>query len=155
VELVSGSPLNAVLSSGTSDANLGLFGGRQRPNLTGDPNTTGSDEDRVSSAANPDARYFNAAAFANPGVGQYGNAPRTIDSALNQFRKNIDLVFAKDTRFGGGQVGEIRFEILNLTNTAKFGNEATNNAVNTSSFGRISTQAGFMRIWQLTFRYRF
>jgi len=63
-------------------------------------------------------------------------------------------VFAKDTRFGANS-GEIRFEILNLTNTAKFGNESTNNAINTSSFGRIATQAGFMRIWQLTFRYRF
>jgi trimeric autotransporter adhesin len=155
VEMVSGSPLNAVLSSGTSDANLGLFGGRQRPNLIGDPNTSGSDADRVASDAHPDARFFNAAAFANPGPGQYGNSPRTIDSALNQFRKNIDLVVAKDTRFGGGQSGEIRFEILNLTNTAKFGNESTNNAINTSSFGRISTQAGFMRIWQLGFRYRF
>ena len=52
-------------------------------------------------------------------------------------------------------LGEIRFEILNLTNTAKFGNESTNNAINTPTFGRISTQAGFMRIWQLSFRYRF
>jgi hypothetical protein len=154
VEMVSGAPLNAVLSSGTSDANLGLFGGRQRPNLVGDPNTPGSDEDRVASDVHPDARYFNAAAFANPGAGQFGNAPRTIDSALNQFRKNIDLVFAKETRFGA-QSGEIRFEILNLTNTPKFGNETTNNAINTSSFGRIATQAGFSRIWQLTFRYRF
>jgi trimeric autotransporter adhesin len=155
VELVSGSPLNAVLSSGASDANLGLFGGRQRPNLIGDPNTTGSDEDRVASDAHPDARFFNAAAFANPGPGQYGNSPRTIDSALNQFRRNIDLVVAKETRFAGNQAGEIRFEILNVTNTPKFGNESTNNAINTSSFGRISTQAGFMRIWQLGFRYRF
>jgi hypothetical protein len=155
VELVSGSPLNAVLSSGASDANLGLFGGRQRPNLIGDPSTPGSDEDRVASDAHPDARYFSAAAFANPGVGQYGNAPRTIDTALNQFRRNVDLVLSKDTRFSHGQSGEIRFEILNLTNTPKFGNEATNNAINTSSFGRISTLAGFMRIWQLTFRYRF
>jgi hypothetical protein len=155
VELVSGSPLNAVISENASDINLGLFGGRQRPNLTGDPNTSGSDDDRVSSSAHADARYFNAAAFNNPGAGQYGNAPRTIDSALNQFRKNIDLVFSKETRFAGSNIGEIRFEILNLTNTAKFGNESTNNATNTSSFGRIATQAGFMRIWQLSFRYRF
>ena len=155
IEMVSGSPLNAVMSAGASDSNLGLLGGRQRPNLTGDPNTTGSDEDRVSSALHPDARYFNAAAFTSPGIGQYGTAPRTIDTALTQFRKNVDLVFTKETRFGGNQVGEIRFEILNLTNTAKFGNESTNNAVNTSSFGRIATQAGFMRIWQLSFRYRF
>src|SRR5262249_31153348 len=101
IELVSGSPLNAVMSSGTSTANLGLFGGQQRPNLIGDPNTSGSDTDRVSSDAHPDARFFNAAAFANPGAGQYGNAPRTIDDSLTQFRKNIDLVLTKETRFGG------------------------------------------------------
>ena len=155
VELVSGSPLNAVMSSGASDSNLGLLGGRQRPNLIGDPNTSGSDDDRVSSADHPSARYFNAAAFANPGRGQFGNAPRTIDDSLTQFRKNIDFVLTKETRFAGNQVGEVRFEILNLTNTAKFGNESTNNSVDTSAFGRVATQAGFMRIWQLSFRYRF
>jgi len=154
VELVSGAPLNAVLSSGVSDANLGLFGGRQRPNLIGDPNTTGSDQDRVSSAAHPDARYFAANAFANPGVGVYGNAPRTDGDARYQFRKNIDLVLAKETRFASNQSGEIRFEILNLTNTPKF-NGVDNNQINAQAFGRITTQAGFMRIWQLSFRYRF
>jgi hypothetical protein len=143
------------MSAGASDNNLGLFGGRQRPNLTGDPNTSGSDADRVSSADHPDARYFSAQAFTNPGAGVYGNSPRTIDSALSQFRKNVDLVFTKETRFAGNQAGEIRFEILNLTNTAKFGNESTNNAIDAGSFGRIATQAGFMRIWQLSFRYRF
>jgi hypothetical protein len=155
VELVSGSPLNAVLSTGASDADLGLFGGRQRPNLVGDPNTSGSPEDRVTTTVNPNVRYFNAAAFVSPGPGQYGNAPRTIDSALTQFRKNVDLVFAKETHFAGNNIGEIRFEILNLTSTPKFGNESTNNAIDTAAFGRIGTQAGFMRIWQLSFRYRF
>src|SRR5262249_30707822 len=94
VELVSRAPLNAVLSGGASDANLGLFGGRQRPNLIGDPNTSGSDEDRVSSAAHPDARFFTSAAFANPGAGVYGNAPRTDGDARYQFRRNVDLVLA-------------------------------------------------------------
>src|SRR5262249_19699106 len=134
VELVSGGPLNAVMSSGTSDADLGLFGGRQRPNLTGDPNTSGSDSDRVASAAHPDARFFNANAFTSPGVGQYGNAPRTIDSARYQFRKNIDLAVSKEVRLPGSQAGEVRFEILNLTNTPKFGNLPTVNAVDLSSF---------------------
>jgi hypothetical protein len=158
VELVSGGPLNAVMSSGTSETNLGLFGGRQRPNLIGDPNITGSDDDRAASAAHPDVRYFNAAAFVNPGVGQYGNSPRTISDARYQFRKNVDLVVAKATRFAGNQVGEIRFEILNLTNTPKFGNYSSSNPINQanlSSFGRVDIQAGFMRIWQLSFRYRF
>jgi hypothetical protein len=154
VELVSGAPLNAVMSSDLSDINLGLFGGQQRPNLIGDPNTTGSDDARVSSATHPDARYFKASAYANPGAGAYGNAPRTNGDARYQFRKNLDFVMSKETRFGGNQIGEIRFEILNLTNTAKF-NGADDNAINASGFGSITGQAGFMRIWQLTFRYRF
>jgi len=152
---VSGGPLNAVLSSGVSDANLGLFGGRQRPNLVGDPNVSGSDEDRVASADHPSARWFNSTAYANPGVGVFGNAPRTNPDARFQFRKNVDLVLAKATTFGGNQIGEIRFEILNLTNTAKFGNFSNNSAINSSAFGRVDILAGFMRIWQLSFRYRF
>jgi trimeric autotransporter adhesin len=154
VELVSGSPLNAVLSQGLSDANLGLFGGRQRPNLTGDPNTTGSDDDRVAFPGNDNATYFNTAAFASPGTGQYGTSPRTNGDARHQFRKNIDLVLAKDTTFARTHTGQIRFEILNLMNTAKFRGEDSN-SIDSTSFGRITQQAGFMRIWQLSFRYRF
>jgi hypothetical protein len=155
VELVSGSPLNAVMSEGVSDANLGLFGGRQRPNASGDPNTDGSDGDRVSSADNPDARWFDASAFQNPGAGRYGNAPRTDGDARYQFRKNLDLVITKDTRFHGNQNFQIRFEILNLTNTAKFNGSSAGNSVDLTSFGRITSQRGFMRIWQLSFRYAF
>ena len=154
VELVSGAPLNAVLSSGASTANLGLFGGRQRPNLVGDPNTSGSDTDRVVFEGQETARYFNAEAFANPGPGTFGNAPRAIGDARYQFRKNIDLVVAKDTRIGGSHTAQVRFEILNLTNTAKF-RGIDSNAVTDQSFGRITQQAGFMRIWQLSFRYTF
>ena len=155
VEMVSGPPLNAVLSGDVSDANLGLFGGRQRPNLVGEPNSSGSDQDRAATDAHAAARWFNGAAYANPGVGTFGTAPRTNGDARWQFRKNIDFVLTKETRFGGSQVGEIRFEILNLTNTPKFGNFGTINAANLSSFGRVDIQAGFMRIWQLSFRYRF
>ena len=154
VELVSGSPLNAVLSGGVSTANLGLFGGVQRPNLTGDPNTTGSDDERVSDADHSAARYFSSTAFTNPGVGTYGKAPRTSGDARYQFRKNIDLVIAKDTKIAGNQTGQVRFEILNLTNTAKF-RGIDSNAVDNAAFGRITQQAGFMRIWQLSFRYSF
>jgi hypothetical protein len=153
VELVSGAPLNAVLSAGASDANLGLFGGRQRPNLVGDANTSGSDNDRVASSGQPAARYFAANAFANPGIGTFGNAARTIGDARYQFRKNLDLVIAKDTKFGS-QTGQVRFEILNLTNTPKF-RGIDGNAIDAGNFGRITQQAGFMRIWQLSFRYTF
>jgi hypothetical protein len=156
VELVSGSPLNAVMSAGASESNLGLFGGRQRPNLVGDPNTSGSDTDRVVYEGNEDARYFDSAAFANPGVGTFGNAPRTIGDARYQFRRNVDLVISKDTTLFGNHVGQIRFELLNLTNTVKFrGFSGNNNAVDSTAFATIAEQAGFMRIWQLSFRYTF
>jgi hypothetical protein len=65
-------------------------------------------------------------------------------------------VLSKEVRFTTSQAGEVRFEVLNLTNTAKFGNlSSTINAVDLNSFGRVDVQAGFMRIWQLSFRYRF
>ena len=102
----------------------------------------------------PRREVFHLDRVRQPGFGQYGNAPRTIGDARYQFRKNIDLQFTKGVSFTASQTGEIRFEILNLTNTAKF-NGIDSNSVNTGSFGRISSQAGFMRIWQLTFRYRF
>jgi len=159
VEFVSGPPLNAVMTQSASDTNLGLMGGigeRQYPNLVGDPNTSGGDADRAASADHPDARWFNASAYANPGPGQFGSSPRTNGDARWQFRKNADLVMAKDVRFAGSQMGEIRFEILNITNTPKFGNYGSSvNQVNQSAFGRVDIQAGFMRIWQLGFRYRF
>ena len=62
---------------------------------------------------------------------------------------------ASPARFAGNQIGQIRFEILNLTNTPKFGNYGGITTVDTSAFGRVDIQAGFMRIWQLSFRYRF
>jgi hypothetical protein len=153
VELVSGAPLNATLSAGTSNTALGLLGGRQRPNVVADPNISGSDEEKVDTAITPGARWFNRGAFANPGGGQYGNAPRTLDDARLQFRKNLDIVVAKDTRFAGGQTAQIRFELLNLTNTPKFGGAV--NTTDTATFGRITTQRGFMRIWQISLRYGF
>ena len=115
---------------------------------------SGSDNDRVVFEGQETARYFSAGAFANPGPGTFGNAPRAIGDARYQFRKNIDLVIAKDTRIGGRHTAQVRFEILNLTNTAKF-RGIDSNAITDQSFGRITQQAGFMRIWQLSFRYTF
>ena len=150
VEMVSGSPSTARMESGISGSNLGLFGGRQRPNLVGDASTSGSDTDRVASFGQTTVRYFDADAYQNPGPGRFGNASRTNSDARFQFRKNLDLVIAKDTDVGGGAVAQIRFEILNLTNTPKFRRWGTD--VGTSSFGRVRDQAGFMRIWQISFR---
>ena len=156
IEFVSGSPLDPVLSSGTSDQNLGLFGGRQRPTLIGDPNVPGSDSDRVATVNQPGARWFASRAFANPGMGVYGTAPRSVGDARYQFRKNVDLVLAKDVSLKGGRSAEFRMEILNLTNTPKFtGPGESSTIIDAQSFGSIVSQAGFMRIFQLAYRYRF
>ena len=152
IEFVSGTGLSATLSGGRSEANLGLFGGVQRANgPTGDPATSGSTLDRISSAGQTDVRYFDSGAFENPGPGRYGNSQRIIDGARYQFRKNLDLVVAKNTEVGGGAVAQVRFEILNFTNTPKFG-RVDSNAINSSAFGRVDGQQGFMRIWQISFR---
>ena len=68
--------------------------------------------------------------------------------------KNIDLVDRERHADSGSHTAQVRFEILNLTNTAKF-RGIDSNAITDQSFGRITQQAGFMRIWQLSFRYTF
>ena len=119
-ELVSGAPLQATISGGVSDANLGLLGGRQRPNRHRRPEHR-RERRRPRGIGGPYGRGLvqSRGTFVNPGAGQYGNAPRTNGDALWQFRKTIDVVLAKNIRFSGSQAGEVRFKILNLTNTAQ------------------------------------
>ena len=151
VEFVSGPPVNVVASGGLSDSNLGLMGARQRPNVSGSSSTSGSDLQRVASKGNEAARWFKAGSYSDPGKGVFGNAPRADGSSRYQFRKNLDLVVAKDTSVGAGAVFQTRFEILNATATPKFGG-LSSNSFNSSTFGRITRQNGFMRIWQISFR---
>jgi trimeric autotransporter adhesin len=153
VEYVSGPPISAYVTN-LSAANLGLFNGLQRPNLTGQPvETTGDDLDRIATADHPAAAWISAAGFANPGLGAYGNAPRTNGDNRYQFRQNTDAVFTKAFSLPKGQSGEARFELLNLTNTPKFG--GANTDISSSAFGLITTSRGFSRILQLSFRYKF
>ncbi len=150
---VSGGPATACLSGGTSGRNLGLFGGRQRPDQTNQPLATiGSDIDRVASADHTGARWFDAAAFESPGAGQFGTSQRTDTRDRHQFRKNLDLVFLKNLRLNR-ITAQVRFEVLNATNTPKFGGAST--SVNQSSYGRINRQRGFSRTWQFSFRLGF
>jgi len=153
VEFVSGPPISAYVTN-LSAANLGLFNGLQRPNLSGQPvQTTGDDLDRIATADHPSAAWISAAGYANPGLGAFGNAPRTDGDNRYQFRQNTDAVFTKAFSFSRTQSGEVRFEILNLTNTPKFG--GANTDISSSAFGLITTSRGFSRILQLSFRYKF
>jgi hypothetical protein len=153
VEFVSGPPISAYVTN-LSAANLGLFNGLQRPNLTAAPvSTSGDDLDRIATADHSSAAWLNAAGYANPGAGAYGNAPRTDGDNRYQFRQNTDLVLTKAFTFARSQSAEARFEILNLTNAPKFG--GANTDISSSAFGLITTSRGFSRILQLSFRYKF
>jgi hypothetical protein len=49
--------------------------------------------------------------------------------------------------------GEIKIEVLNITNTPKVRGPETR--IDNGSFGQINTQSGFMRLTQMMFRLSF
>jgi trimeric autotransporter adhesin len=134
-----GSPINV-----TQADNTGSFGGVQRPNLTSTaPSTPGATLDRLTNYINP-AAYSAAAPFT------FGNAPRTDPNLRTPGRSNLDLVMAKTVPLPRRAKGQFRIEMLNATNTPKFVGPASQFGV--STFGTITTQAGFSRTTQFMFR---
>ncbi|MGE0812090.1 MAG: TonB-dependent receptor [Vicinamibacterales bacterium] len=124
----------------------------QRPNLVGDPETSGSREDRFFYNGNPGV-WLDSAAFANPGSFVLGTAPRTLDNARTPHRNNWDFVASKDVGLMGHARGQLRIEVLNVTNTVK--TRGPNSVFGSSSFGRVTSQRGFMRLTQIMFRMSF
>ncbi len=124
----------------------------QRPNLSGDPATSGSREDRFYFNGNPGV-WLDSAAFSNPGAFVLGTAPRTLDNARTPHRNNWDFVASKEVKLVGKARGQIRIEVLNVTNTVK--TRGPNSVFGSSSFGRVTSQRGFMRLTQLMFRMSF
>jgi trimeric autotransporter adhesin len=150
VNLQSGFPLAVQQSDNTS-----LLGGFQRPNVTGQPlATSGSYADRLASADHSTATWINPAAFTTAAPFTFGNAPRTITDLRTPPQYNVDGVFSKNFRFGS-QSAQVRIEMLNLFNRVNVRALQGANTVGNTNFGQTSTQAGFMRITQLTFRYSF
>lgn len=128
----------------------------QRPNSTDtDPATSGEREDRLYWAgATPSSPgvWLNSAAFSDPGFA-LGNNPRTRGDIRTPHRNNWDFVAVKDLRLVGRARAQIKFEVLNITNTVK--TVGPNTAVGSANFGRVLTQRGFMRLTQLMFRLSF
>jgi len=144
VSLESGFPVP--LASLTN--NTGLFTRVQRPNATSIPaDTTGSDESRILTA------WLNADAYAVPEPFTLGSAPRTDTRVRGPARNNVDVAITRSLRLTEGTRGEIRLEIVNLTNTVKVIGPI--HAVGSAGFGQIRAQSGFMRLAQLTVRLTF
>jgi hypothetical protein len=62
-------------------------------------------------------------------------------------------VATKELQFPGTVRGQLRFEVLNITNTVKTRGPETR--LGNAAFGNINTQSGFMRLTQLMFRLSF
>jgi hypothetical protein len=135
--------------------NTGTFGGAQRPDVIAgvDRSMSGSMADRLASADHAAATWLNPGAFTAAAANTFGNAPRTITDVRTPPQQNVDLSVAKNIRLGESRFGQIKIEVVNLLNRVTTNSIAT--TVGSSSFGQISSQSGFMRLTQFSFRYSF
>jgi hypothetical protein len=97
--------------------------------------------------------WLNSGAFVAAPPNTLGTLPRTISDVRTPHRNNWDFSAAKQVRLGGNRRGEVKIEVLNLTNTVKVTGPTV--TVGSAAFGQIRTQSGFMRLTQLTFRMSF
>jgi hypothetical protein len=105
--------------------------------------------------------WLNAAAFAQPGPLQFGDAPRVLNARDPAFY-NENLSILKRTRIRESINVEFRAEFFNLFNRTIFGNSGTNvlfgpgldtNFNDTTGFGKIGSQANQPR--QIQFGLKF
>ncbi len=118
----SGMPLQVTQNGGT------IWNGTQRPNLIGDPSTSGPVQDRINN-------YFNRAAFSQPPEDVPGSAPRNLNYRGPGI-KTLDAALLKSIPTWEGQRFEFRLEATNVTNTPMFGDPAT--AFGATNFGQIT-----------------
>ncbi len=150
--LVSGWQLNGIvtyqsgfpLSITQQVNNTNAFSLGQRPNVVAgvDPATSGSVSARIDS-------YLNPAAFTAAAPNTFGNAPRTI-GVRSPTTQLVDLSVIKNTRIIEGFNAQFRFEAVNAFNTPVF--RSPNTQFGNPNFGRITSQANFARIVQLSVR---
>ena len=116
----------------------------QRPNATGvSAATSGSLEGRLSS-------YINPAAFSIAPQFTFGNVSRTIPMR-GPGMANIDFSLFKTFSLLERFKAQFRAEVFNLTNTPQF--YGPNTTFGNSTFGQITTQANFPRVFQLGVRF--
>ena len=137
--LQSGFPLQVTQSGGT------LWNGTQRPNLIGDPGSSGSIYDRLNG-------YFNANSFSRPVADTFGTAARTL-GIRGPGVESLDSALLKNWRTVEGQRIEFRFEASNILNHPIFSDPAT--SYGASNFGVIGGTKVGARSVQLGFKYYF
>lgn len=137
--LQGGNPLQISQSGGV------LWNGTQRPNLIGDPSTSGRMQDRLNN-------YFNPNAFSRPDPDTFGTAPRYLNYRGPGIR-TIDAALLKNWTTKEGQRFEFRLEAVNATNTPIFSDPAS--GYGAANFGQITgTKVGSRNV-QLGLKYYF
>ena len=118
----SGLPLSVTQSGGQ------IWDGTQRPNLVGDPSTSGPITTRLDN-------YFNVAAFSQPATDVPGTAPRTLNYRGPGIQI-FDAVLTKNVSVRQGQRLEVRIEAQNVLNHPVFGDP--NTSFGSTAFGQIT-----------------
>ncbi|WP_321470228.1 TonB-dependent receptor [uncultured Paludibaculum sp.] len=155
--LAGGWQLNAIIiaSSGVplaphlqGNGTIGGIGAAQRPNVIGDPCTSGSIESRLDG-------YLDANAFSRPASWVSGTAPRTMGYCRAPGFHGMDASVFKQFMLNEGRTRyvEIRAEAFNLTNTPIFA--VPNTTWGASGFGLISSQSNGPRSVQLAAKLYF
>lgn len=136
----SGFPLSVTQNINNTNA----FSGTQRPNAVAGVSaaTDGSVTDRIDNYLNRDA-FTQAASFT------FGNLARTIDVRTPAHR-NWDIGLLKNTMISENFGAQFRVEAINALNTPTF--RAPNTTFGNENFGKITSQANFARVIQLSVR---
>jgi len=122
-----------------------LQNGAQRPNLIGNPATSGSVYDRFNN-------WFNVSAFSQPSIDTYGSAPRFLNVRGPRLR-TFDTALTKSWRVREQHSLEFRAEASNFLNHPIFNPPAVN--FGAGNFGQISSTKIGSRNIQLSLKYRF
>ncbi|MEJ7616364.1 MAG: hypothetical protein WKF30_05200 [Pyrinomonadaceae bacterium] len=136
----SGFPLNVTQNTNNTRA----FSGGQRPNAVAGVSaaTEGSVSDRIDA-------YLNPAAFSTAAEYTFGNLGRSI-GVRTPSQQNWDIGILKNTALFESVRAQLRLEAINAFNTPVF--RAPNTSFGNANFGRITSQANFARVMQVSLR---
>ncbi len=134
----------AALPATVSDYHM-WDGAVQRPNLTGNPVTSGSVSGKLNS-------YFNANPFNAPEDFEFGSAPRYLPSCRGPALVNQDVTLVKNFNIRKRQYVQLKMEAYSPWNTPQW--ELPNVGFGDTTFGQIST-AGGNRTLQLAVKFHY
>ncbi len=130
--------------------NTNAYSSGQRPNLVAGAAIKADDTlQRALSPLAADGGYFNAAGFTTAPAGTFGTLSRTLN-VRGPGQRNWDIGLTKDTAILESLRAQFRIEAINAFNTPVF--RAPNTTFGSASFGKITSQANFARVVQLSVR---